>query len=333
MSKKWIGLVVIVVGAAALVVVGLLHLRHGRVYPATENAYVSGNVVPIAGRIGGTVTEVRFAENERVEAGQVLVQLDPRDLDEAVRKAEAQLAKAQALLAQDQAQIAGAQAQIDVARSQAEQAVSDRERYQALEARGSAPQRQAEQARTAANTAQAQVEAARKALAAAQAKLAVDQEDVARYDAELANARLQRTYCTITAPTTGMAADKSVQPGQVIAPGQPLCRVAPLAGADIWIDANFKETQLQRIRPGQPVTIEVDALGDHVLHGTVADLSAGTGAAFALLPPENASGNWVKIVQRLPVRITLAAGDAAADRLRLGLSATVTVDTRGAGER
>jgi membrane fusion protein (multidrug efflux system) len=328
MNRKWIGLVVIFAAAVALVVAGYFHLRHGRIYPSTDDAYVGGTVVPVASRVPGTLVEVPVAENDHVEAGQVIAQLDPRDFDEAVARAQAQLARAQAQLAQDEAQIARAEAEIEVARSQADLARLDRDRYASLQKKGSTPERQAEQARTAAAVAEAQLAAAEKALVAVRAKLSADEKDVARYQAELSNAQLQRSYCTITAPCAGMIADKSAQAGQVVVPAQPLCRVVPLSGTDIWIDANFKESQLHRIRAGQPVTIEVDAIENHEFRGTVSALSAGTGAAFALLPPENASGNWVKIVQRLPVRVMLADGDEQLKRLRLGLSTRVTVDTR-----
>jgi membrane fusion protein, multidrug efflux system len=333
MDRKWIGLIVILAAAVALVIAGYLHLQHQRIYPSTDDAYVDGNVVPVASRVAGTLLDVSFAENDHVEAGQVIARLDPRDFDEALAKARAQLAKAEATLVQDRAMIAGSEAQIVVARSQAELARADLDRYTELQRKDSAPERQAEQARTGAAVADAQVVAAEKALVAARAKLGVDEKEVARYQAELSNAELQRGYCTIAAPAAGMIADKSAQPGQVVAPGQPLCRIVPLSGDDIWVDANFKETQLHRIHPGQPVVIEIDAIEGQKLRGTVSALSAGTGAAFALLPPENASGNWVKIVQRLPVRIELAADAAATARLRLGLSAQVTVDTRTADQR
>lgn len=333
MKKKWIGLTVILIGGAALVVTGYLHWQHGQIFPTTENAYLGGDVFAVASRVPGTLLQVGFSENERVTAGQILAELDPRDFDMGVTRAEAEVAKAEASLALDEAQIAGAEAQLLMARSEAAQAKADRDRYAVLQQKGSAPERQYEQAQTTAAVAAARVTAAEKALAAAHAKLTVDQKSVVKSQAELANARLQRGYCTITAPCDGIVADKSAQPGQVVAPGQPLCRVAPLSDGHLWVNANFKETQLHRIRPGQRAVIKVDAIRDHEFQGTVATLSAGTGASFALLPPENASGNWVKIVQRLPVRIVLDAGDPLAGRLRLGLSAEVTVDTREPGDR
>ncbi|MEZ4386411.1 MAG: HlyD family secretion protein [Candidatus Krumholzibacteriia bacterium] len=333
MQKKRIGLAVIIIAALGLAVAGYLHWKHGQLYPSTDNAYVAGDVTAVASRVPGVLVEVGFQDNEPVIAGQVLAQLDPRDFDTAIATAEADLAKAIAALAADSAQIAGARAQLVVARSEAVLARADRDRYATLQERGSAPERQSEQATTAAEVAEARATAAEKALLAARARLAVDEKAVAKSRAQLAEAQLRREYCTITAPTAGIVADKSAQPGQVVGAGQPLCRIAPLSGEHLWIDANFKETQLARIEVGQPVTVEVDAVAGHEFKGTVAGFAAGTGAAFALLPPENASGNWVKIVQRLPVRIALAPDDPLLARLRLGLSAQVTVDTQAPGSR
>jgi membrane fusion protein (multidrug efflux system) len=176
------------------------------------------------------------------------------------------------------------------------------------------------------------VTAAQKALVALQAKLGVDREEVRRMQAKHDLAVLKRSYCTITAPASGMVADKSAQPGQVVAPGQPLCRLVPLSSGHVWVEANFKETQLRRLRAGQPASVSIDAHGGREYRGTVEGLSAGTGAVFSLLPPQNATGNWVKIVQRLPVRIALDLPEEAMRELRLGLSVTVQVDTRSLEE-
>jgi membrane fusion protein (multidrug efflux system) len=332
MSKKSIGLLVILAGALALTLAAWLHWRHGRIFPSTSDAYVGGDVVTVSSRIPGTLTAVAVRENDVVAAGQVIAELDPRDYDQAVAETAADLEKARTTLELDRAQIAGAQAQIGVARSEAAQARADRERFADLQRTGSIPARQSEQAATAADVADSRLDAARKALAAAQAKLDVDEKDVGQKQAKHDKAVLQRSYCTVTAPSAGMIADKSALPGQVVAAGQPLCRVAAIDDGHLWVDANFKETQIARIRPGQPAEIEVHAQGDRVYHGKVEAISAGTGASFSLLPPENATGNWVEIVQRVPVRILLDPNEAPERGLRLGLSAHVTVDTRSPGE-
>jgi membrane fusion protein (multidrug efflux system) len=327
-KKKWIGLTVIVVAALALALTAYLHWHHSQLYPSTENAYVHGDVITVASRIPGTLQEVLVDDNDWAQEGQVVARLDPRDFDQALSEAKADLAKAKAALELDHAQIAGAEAQLEVARSQAELARSDRARYTDLQQKGSIAQRQYEQATTSATVADAQVVAAEKALSALRAKLEVDRGEVGRMQARYDLAALRRSYCTITAPADGMVADKSAQPGQVVAAGQPLCRVAALAPDHVWVEANFKETQLHRMRPGQAATVTFDALPDREFRGKVEALSAGTGAVFALLPPQNATGNWVKIVQRLPVRVALNLTAGEVRDLRLGLTATVTVDTR-----
>jgi membrane fusion protein (multidrug efflux system) len=333
MSRKQIGLAIILVAAVALVVTGLLHLRHGRIFPSTDNAYVQGDVTAVASRIPGMLLAVEVEENERIAAGQVIAELDPRDYEQAVAEAEAALHEARADLALDQAKIAGAEAQVAVARSQVALAHADRDRYTELHGKGSVADRQYDQAVTAAEVAEAQLTAAEKGLAAARAKLAVDETNVVKMQARYDQALLRRSYCTITAPCAGIVADKSAQPGQIVSPGQPLCRLAQIEAGHVWIDANFKETQIRRIRPGQPATIRIDVDKQRELRGTVSALSAGTGAAFSLLPPQNASGNWVKIVQRVPVRIDLELDPGAEQQLRLGLSAHVTVDTRSWNDR
>jgi len=332
MSKKTIGLIVILAGAVVLALTAWLHWRHGRIFPTTSDAYVGGDVTTVSSRVPGTLVSVEVRENQVVGAGQVIAQLDPRDYDQAVAEADADLTKAKSTLELDRAQIAGAEAQIAVARSEAAQARADQERYAALQRTGSIPARQSETATTAAQVAESRLDAARKALTATQARLTVDEKDIGQKQAKYDLAVLRRSYCAITAPAAGMIADKSALPGQVVTAGQPLCRIASLDAQHLWVDANFKETQIARIRPGQPATIEVHAEGNRVYHGKVEAISAGTGASFSLLPPENATGNWVEIVQRVPVRILLDSREDPQESLRLGLSAHVTIDTRSAGE-
>jgi len=331
-KKKWIGLGIILVGAVALALTVYLHLRHGRIYPSTDDAYVHGDIVPISSRIQGTLVDVPIQDNMWLEEGQVIARIDPRDYDQAVDEARANLDKARATLQLDRANIAGAEAQVTVTQSQAALARADQTRYTNLESKGSVAERQYEAANTQATVADAQVTAAQKSLGALQAKLGVDREEVKRMQAKYDLAVLQRSYCTITAPVAGMVANKSAQPGQVVAPGQPLCRLVPLSEGHVWIEANFKETQLRRLRPGQPATVTIDAHGGREYQAEVEALSAGTGAVFSLLPPQNATGNWVKIVQRLPVRITLDLPEDAMRELRLGLSVSVQVDTRSLEE-
>jgi len=328
MSKRWLGLAIILVCAAVLVLLGWRNWQRGQIYPATDNAYIDADVTPVASRVPGTLLQVNVSSDQSVHQGEVIAEIDPRDLDQAVAKQTASVGTAEAAISLQEARIAGTAAQVTAAEAQAEMAQADLKRYTALDERGSAARRQYDQALAASRVAEAQLAAARKGLLAAKAGLAADRMKLTKAHTGLDNAKLQRSYCTIVAPCDGIVADKSAAPGQVVAPGQPLCRLAQLGGEHVWIAANFKETQLKRIRVGQPVTFRIDADDEQEFNGHVASLSAGSGAAFSLLPAENATGNWIKVVQRLPVRIAL--DDAVPARLlRLGLSCEVTVDTSG----
>ncbi len=328
MSKRWIGLAAILVAAAVLVIFGLRDWHHRQVFPSTEDAYVGGDVTSIASRIPGRLTAVLVAGNQPVTAGQVIARLDTTDYAVALAKERANLAAARAAVALDEARLAAARAEVAAAAAQADLARADRDRFRALADRGSSARRQAEQAEAAWQVARARLEAARRQQAAAEAAVAAGRRRVEKAQTGVHKAKLDLSYCTITAPCAGVVADMQARPGQVVAPGQTLGRIAELTPGHVWIDANFKETQLRRIRPGQPVTFRVDADRSREFHGEVASFSPGTGAAFALLPPENATGNWVKVVQRVPVRIVFDPAELPDCCLRLGLSCEVTVDTR-----
>ena len=326
-GKKWLGLAVIFLFSGALVVAGYLRWKHSEIFPSTEDAYVAGDIVPVASRIPGTLLTLTPEENQLVHQGEVVATLDPRDMDAAVARAEAAVATARSVLAADRARIAQAQAALEAAKSDLALKRLDRERFTKLAEKDSIPRRLRDQAVTAEQVAAAQVKAAEKRLAAARAALGVTRKRIETAKVQLAQARLDRSYCTIVAPATGRVSRKTAQVGQVVAAGQPLFAVVPLEPDRVWVRANFKETQLARIRPGQPVKLHTDVDPDRIYHGVVESLSAGTGAAFSLLPPENATGNWVKVVQRLPVKIAVDPHDNADHSLRLGLSVHVTVDT------
>lgn len=328
-AKKWIGLLVILLFAAGLVAAGLARLHHARLYPSTEDAYVEGDIVPVASRIPGTIVSLAVEENRPVREGEAVARLDPRDMDAAVAKAEAGLSAARSALAADRARIGRARAGLAAARSDLELKELDLQRFDRLAERDSIPVRLRDQARTAAQVARARVKAAEQELAAAEAALEVSRRKVAAAEKVLDEARLRRSYCTITAPASGTVSKKTAQVGQVVAPGQPLFAIVPLEPGRVWVEANFKETQLARIRPGQPAEFRTDVDPDRVYRGQVESLAPGTGAVFSLLPPENATGNWVKIVQRLPVRIAVDPESNRDGSLRLGLSVHVTVDTTG----
>ncbi|HEU5017278.1 MAG TPA: HlyD family secretion protein [Pseudolabrys sp.] len=298
----------------AVAIVGVLWWLHARQFVSTDDAFIDTRTVLISPAVAGSIVAVPVTDNQEVHAGTVLVKVDPRDYQVAVENAKAQLEQANASVANLLAQIAAQQANIDQAQKQATQAqaalqFSEQQynRYQTLLKRGAGTEQQAQQAtadltqkRAAYAGAQAAVTAAQKQLAVlrTQQQSARAQVDAARASLHQAQINLQRT--TIEAPEDGRVAKLTAAKGNYAQPGQALMSLVP---DTVWVTANFKETALADMRIGQPVTITVDAYPDKTFHGHVASIQAGSGAAFSLLPPENATGNFVKVVQRVPVKI------------------------------
>ena len=356
--KRALGLLagVVLAGAAAFAVYDWLVASH---YEHTDNAYVQGNVVQITPQTGGTVMAIAADDTDFVRAGSTLVQLDPADARVALLQAEAALAQAvrqartlyannETLAAQirlRQADAARAQADIERAQAEVARAQDDAQRRQQLAGAGAVSTEEMNHAQTQLTAARSQQAAAQAAAAAAQAGIAAAREqlasnraltqgvEVAQHPSVLAAAaRLREAWLAsqrtqLIAPVDGYVARRSVQLGQRVAAGSPLMAIVPLR--EVWVDANFKENQLRNLRLGQPATLTADLYGKQVqYHGTVSGLGVSTGAASALLPAQNATGNWIKVVQRVPVRIALDAGQVAAHPLRVGLSMNVEVDTR-----
>jgi membrane fusion protein (multidrug efflux system) len=328
MAKKWISLAVILGVVAAIAVFALRSFHRAESHPSTENAYVSGDVFPVSSRIPGTLVSVEVGENQPVTKGQTLATLDPRDAERQIDQARASLDEARSGLAKDRAQIEQARAKIAADESRLTLARTNLARFTELSRRDSVPRARLDDAVNAEAVAAADLSASQKALSAAEANLGVSGEKVKVQESRLETARLNRTYCTIAAPADGVVSKKSAQAGQVVNPGQPLLAIVPLGASHLFVAANFKETELKNIRVGQKVSFHTDVNTGRAYEGWVESLSAGTGAAFSLLPAENATGNWVKIVQRLPVRIAIAPESDADQSLRLGLSVHVEVDAQ-----
>ncbi len=327
-AKKWISLSVILAAALGGSIWGIARWHRGQIFISTDNAYVKGHVVAVASRIPGPLLTVEVRENQAVKAGQVLASLDPRDYDAMISRAEASMSEAQSALALNEAQIAQAQAQLQAAESQKGLAELEKARISALYERQSIPKQKLDQVVTAEQVATAQVTMAHKQVAVAQGALGVSRAKVNVARAAADQARLQRSYCTITAPVDGVVSRKMAEPGMVVAAGQPLLAVVPLGQEEVWIEANYKETQLTKVRPGQRVKLKADIDDGRVFTGSVESLSAGTGSVFSLLPAENATGNWVKVVQRVAVKIKLDPASDPDHKLRLGLSVSAEIDTR-----
>ena len=394
----------IALGVVALALVGIViwfWVTRGR--ESTDDAQIDAHVTQVSARVGGTITKVAVDDNQVVDAGAVLVELDPRDYQVALDKTRAELADAEAAaqaaqtsvpiisttatsgvttahsgVAQAQSGVAAAEQEVAAARARlataqarqreaeanATKAAKDVERLRGLLAKDEVSQQQfdaasatAEAQRAAADSSRAQVVEAQAGIPAAESKLAqarageqqahaelqtaqtapqrvamgkaqasAAEARVQQAHANLAQAELNLQYATVKAPTRGVVSKKGINVGQVVQAGQPLLAVVDVD--NVWVTANFKETQLTNMRPGQRAVVEVDAYGGHQYKGKVDSIAGATGARFSLLPPENATGNFVKVVQRVPVKIVLDPGQDAEHLLRPGMSVVPTVYTR-----
>jgi len=331
---RWLGaLGAILVTAGA--VYGAYWAQVLRYHQATDDAYVGGNVVQITPQISGTVVAIGADDTQFVKAGQPLVRLDPADARVALDQAEAQLART----VRDVRNLYATSSQLGAAaqmrQTELAAAQSDLARRQRLGATGAVSGEELQHATDSVRTAQAQLTAAEQQLAANRARVdgttLKDHPQVRDAAAAVRNAYLTLERTELDAPVAGLIARRNVQLGQRVSPGTPLMAVVPLD--QVWVDANFKEPQLAHMRIGQPVKLTADLYGGGVVyHGTIAGFGAGTGAAFSLLPAQNATGNWIKIVQRVPVRIALDPHEIAAHPLQVGLSMKADVDVRGGTE-
>jgi len=318
---------------AILLIAAILYAIHVLTAPPTEetdDAYVGGNVVSVTARDGGTVLAIHADNTQAVKRGHPLIDLDPATTDVSLQAAEAALGQAVRGVRSDSASVDEASAEIAQARADLAKAQSDLSRRKGAAADGAVSGEEVAHAADAVTTANAALNLAlAKRAQAASAVAGTSVYTNPRVLAAIANVRqaaINSSHMHIVAPMDGVVAQRTVQLGQRIAPGTPLMAVVPLDS--LWIDANFRETQLEKIRVGQPVTITADVYGGKLaFHGHVLGLGAGSGSAFSLLPAQNASGNWIKIVQRVPVRIALDPRELRTHPLRVGLSANVTVDT------
>jgi len=319
---------------AAVVVLGLVGwsiywatiARHREV---TDDAYVAGNVVLVSPQVGGTVISIAADDTQLVKQGDVLIEFDPADARIALDGAEAALAQAVRQVRNLRANTGGAEAAVRSRRIELQRAKDDLARRAGLDETGAVSTESVLHAREAIASAQANLAATEEQLRSAQSLVddtnLSDHPEVLAAAAHVRDAYLQLHRTKLRSPITGYVAKRSVQLGQRVQAGAPMMAVIPLN--NVWVDANFKEVQLRHIRIGQPVTLVSDLFGDDVeYHGRVAGLGAGTGSAFALLPAQNATGNWIKVVQRLPVRIELDAKQLAEHPLRVGLSMEARVD-------
>ena len=369
-NARWI----LALAFIAAVIGGIWVWHYYSIRESTDDAQIDGYIYPVSARVSGTVVSVNVDDNQFVQKGDILVQLDPKDYQIALQRAQAELADAEASaraagsgipittttsssqIETARANLNAAQKEVDAANARVREAqavynqrASDLKRFEQLVKKEEISQQQYDAALAAEQSAQATLDASRSAVASAEShvaqaramlsgamtapqQIAVTRARAGAADAAVqsrqaavAQAQLNLGYATIVSPVTGIVSKRNVQPGQVIAPGQPVISVVDLD--NIWVTANFKETQLKGMQPNQPANVHVDAF-DRDFHGHILNFGGATGARFSLLPPENATGNFVKVVQRVPVKIVLDRGEDPNHLLRPGMSVEATVKTK-----
>lgn len=327
-------------GVLALAIGGWLLLRDGR-YQRTDNAYVNADFTVVAPKVAGFVSSVDVQDNQRVKAGDVLARIDDRDYQVALQaaradlaNARAQLANAQAALAQQGSLIEQARASVDVSRSELTLASADQQRYRELARDGAGTVQNAQQAQSKQAVANAHLQQGQAALSTARQRTDIlaagvqsAQAAVQRAEAAQARAELDLSHTELRAPIDGVVGRRAVRVGAYLTPGTAVAAVVPLQRA--FVVANFQETQMTRMHAGQPVELTVDVFPGTRLHGHIDSIAPATGVTFAAVAPENATGNFTKVVQRIPVKIVLEPGQPLADQLRAGMSVEARVDLQG----
>ncbi|MCL9783976.1 HlyD family secretion protein [Vibrio sp. S4M6] len=340
-NKKKAPLIATSVFAVIAVVAAVYWFSYGQYFESTDNAYLQSNVTTISPKVSGYIIKSFVKDNEHVKAGQLLVQIDDKDYVQALNKAKANLAQSQAnvqnLLAERNLQnskINQASSQIAAAKAQYKLATQEVNRITSLKKKNYASQNEldtdlSQQKVTLANVneAEANYKAATDEIAVIDSQITEAKATVEEATAELNQAQLNLSYTKVYAPVSGVVGNRSLRVGMLVQAGTPLLSLVPTQ--NVWLVANFKETQISAMKKGQHVEIDLDAYPDVHLKGVVDSFSPGTGAQFALLPPENATGNFTKIVQRVPVKIDIVNPEILKGRLIPGLSVTATVDTRG----
>jgi membrane fusion protein, multidrug efflux system len=338
-KRSYRGLAVLLV-VGALVVVGSYWFINSLGYETTDDAAIEGHIVQVSPKVSSHVKAVHFDDNYQVKRGDLLIELDPRDFEVSLSSATANLASAQSKLTEAEAQQTAAQASLgqakaDLVSSQAtgDNAKADLERNERLFQTHVIDRREYDASVAQAKSAAANIDSANKKVASQEAQVQLASAEYVTASAEekqaaaqLRQAQLQLSYTKIFAPFDGRVAKKSVEPGNYVQPGQTLFSLVP---PDVWVVANFKETQLKQMKVGQPVSIRVDAIPDREFKAHIESFQVGTGGRFTLLPPENATGNFVKVVQRVPVKIVFDEPPTNLERLWAGESVEPKVDVRG----
>ncbi|MBU5612583.1 HlyD family secretion protein [Geomonas azotofigens] len=330
LSKKQRGGIILLILILVGTLFGVRQWVRSKTHIETDNAFVEAHVHSVASRIPALVQRVAVVDNQFVHKGDLLVELDPADYQARLKSASASLEMAKNETSGDYAEVESARANVGLAAARLDQANLDLKRAEALYAKEVIPREQLDRARTAQKVAQAQVREAQEAENRAKAMIGMSGSGskdarVAQKQGDLEAAKLNLSYTRIVAPSDGYVTRKGVEVGNYVQPGQALMAIVPLE--DAWITANYKESQLTNVRPGQEVDFTVDGYPGRHFTGKVESIMAGTGAAFSLLPPENATGNYVKVTQRIPVRIAIDRKSDPEHLLRVGMSVVPTILT------
>ena len=317
-----------IVGAIVLIglVVGHFYSAYRKTHVSTDDAFIDGNIHTIASKINGTVKEIYVTDNQPLKKGALLLEIDPADYSVRLREASSAVDAEKARLDEAETRIAAAKANLELQRANLKLAEIEKNRSENLYQKEVLPRDRYDRAMTGHEVAVAQVKAAEEQLRSAQSQKLTQASTIKQKEAAAAMAGLNYQYTKIYAPIDGYVTKKSVQTGNQIQPNQPLMAVVGLN--DIWVTANLKETQMENIRPGQTVKIKVDSYPGTVFQGKVDSIMAGTGVTFSLFPSENATGNYVKVVQRIPVKIVFDEGTDKNHILRVGMSVVPTVITK-----
>ena len=312
---------------AVIVIIGLIagyfYTAYRKTHLSTDDAFLEGNIHVISSRINGTVKEIHVGDNQAVKQGDLLLEVDPADYNLKLREASAVVNAENARLAEVGTRIAAARANLELQQANLKLAETEKARAESLFQKEVLPRDRYDRALTAKDVAVAQVKAAEEQLRSAESQILTQTATIRQKEATAALANLNTQYTKIYAPVNGYVTKKSVRTGNQIQQGQPLMAVVALD--DIWIIANYKETEMGAIRPGQEVRIKIDSFPGRKFTGKVDSIMAGTGVTFSLFPSENATGNYVKVVQRIPVKIVFDRGADKQDLLRIGMSAEPTV--------
>jgi membrane fusion protein (multidrug efflux system) len=316
----------IVAAFVILLIAGIItlffYLDYKATHITTDDAFVDGRIYAVAPKIPGTVKAVHVEDNQMVKKGDMLVEIAPEDYDARLNEAMSSVNAEKSKLAEYQAKVKTARAQLELQDANMRQAEIDIRRAELLYGKGAISKERYEKTKTGYDVTLAEVKASREQMRQTESSVASQASSVTAKEARLKTEQLNVGYTMIYAPADGRITKKNVEKGNQVQPGQPLMAVVPLE--DVWVVANYKETQLKKVRPGQKVKIKVDTYSGEMFTGKVDSIMAGTGSAFSLFPPENATGNYVKVVQRVPVKIVLDRKDMAGI-LRVGMSVVPTV--------